>query len=62
MKEEIPLLTFETVLKAFDDYLKEDDRYEILMISRGYTILEWSTSNKTLESATFCPTPEVMKD
>lgn len=32
------------------------------MASRGYTILEWNSNNRELESATFCPTPEAMKD
>lgn len=56
------MLTFEKVLAGFKDYLDEDERYEILMTSRGYAILEWSSSNQALESATFCPTPEVMKE
>lgn len=56
------MLTFETVLSAFKDYLAEDTRYEVIMASRGYTILEWNSNNRELESATFCPTPEAMKD
>ena len=56
------MLTFEKVLEGFQDYLAEDTRYEILMASRGYVILEWGSSNQTLESAQFCPTPEVMKE
>ena len=56
------MLTFEKVLAGFKDYLDEDTRYEVLMASRGYVILEWGMSNKTLESATFCPTPEAMKE
>ena len=56
------MLTFEQVLSAFKDYLSEDTRYEVLMASRGYTILEWNSNNRELEGATFCPTPEAMKD
>lgn len=56
------MLTFEKVLEGFQNYLAEDTRYEILMASRGYVILEWGSSNQTLESAQFCPTPEVMKE
>lgn len=56
------MLTFDKVLERFQDYLTEDTRYEILMASRGYVILEWGSSNQTLESAQFCPTPEVMKE
>lgn len=56
------MLTFERVLSAFKDYLAEDIRFEVIMASRGYTILEWNSNNRELESATFCPTPEAMKD
>lgn len=56
------MLTFEKVLIGFKDYLEEDKRYEILMTSHGYTILEWNSSGEDLESATFCPTPEIMKE
>lgn len=56
------MLTFERVLEAFKNYLHQDQRYEILMTSRGYVILEWNSSNRDLESAVFCPTPEIMKD
>ena len=56
------MLTFEKVLSAFREYLAEDTRYEVIIASRGYTILEWNSNNRELESATFCPTPEAMKD
>lgn len=56
------MLTFEQVLSAFKDYLSEDTRYEVLMASRGYVILEWNYNDQELESATFCPTPEDMKN
>lgn len=56
------MLTFEKVLSAFKEYLAKDTRYEVIMASRGYTILEWNSNNRELESATFCPTPEAMKD
>ena len=56
------MLTFEQVLAAFKGYLDEDSRYEILWTSHGYVILEWSSSNQSLESAIYCPTPEVMKE
>lgn len=56
------MLTFEKILAGFRNYLDEDTRYEVLMASRGYVILEWGSTNKTLESATFCPTPEIMKE
>ena len=56
------MLTFEKILAGFRNYLDEDTRYEVLMASRGYVILEWGSTNKTLESATFCPTPGIMKE
>ena len=56
------MLTFEKILAGFKSYLDEDTRYEVLTASGGYVILEWGSTNKTLESATFCPTPEVMKE
>lgn len=56
------MLTFEKVLTGFKDYIDEDKRYEILMTSHGYTVLEWNSSGEDLESATFCPTPERMKE
>ena len=56
------MITFEQVLSAFRDYLSEDTRYEVLMSSRGYTILVWNSNDRELESATFCPTPDAMKD
>lgn len=56
------MLTFETVLSAFKDYLAEDTRYEIIIASRGYVILEWNSNDRDLESAVACPTPEAMKE
>ena len=56
------MLTFEKVLTAFKNYLEEDDRYTILMTPRGYTIMEWDTSNQNWAGAEFCATPERMRD
>lgn len=55
------MLTFETVLSAFEEYLAEDTRYEVIIASRGYVILEWNSNDRELESAVACPTPETMK-
>lgn len=55
------MLTFEHVLSGFGNYLADDTRYEVVMASRGYVILEWNLNGQELESATFCPTPESMK-
>lgn len=56
------MLTFEKVLAAFKNYLEEDDRYTILMTPRGYTIMEWDTSQQNWAGAEFCATPEQMRD
>ena len=37
------MLTFEKVIEVFKDYLTEDTRYEIVMTSHGYTVLEWDS-------------------
>ena len=56
------MLTFEKVLAVFKDYLAEDTRYEIVMTSQGYTVLEWDSTAKTWMSAEWCATPEIMRD
>jgi len=56
------MLTFEKVLDVFKDYLDEDKRYEILMTSHGYTIMEWDSAQKDWADAQVCPTAERMKD
>ena len=40
------MLTFEKVMAVFKDYLAEDARYEIVMTSHGYTVLEWDSIAK----------------
>ena len=56
------MLTFEKVMAVFKDYLTEDTRYEIVMTSRGYTVLEWDSSANTWAGEELCATPEVMRD
>ena len=56
------MLTFEKVMEVFKDYLTEDTRYEIVMTSRGYTVLEWDSSANTWAGEELCATPEVMRD
>ena len=56
------MLTFEKVLAVFKDYLNEDRRYEVLMTSHGYTVMEWSSAQQDWEDAQHCSTPEKMKD
>ena len=56
------MLTFEKVMEVFKDYLSEDTRYEIIMTSRGYTVLEWDSSANTWAGEELCATPEIMRD
>lgn len=56
------MLTFENVLSAFNDYLTEDAMFEVLMTSRGYTMMEWDEKAQDWDSAKICPTPEDLKN
>ena len=56
------MLTFEKVMAVFKDYLAEDTRYEIVMTSRGYTVLEWDSKANTWAGEELCATPEIMRD
>ena len=41
------MLTFEKVLKEFEFYLSQDDMFEVVMTSRGYTVLGWDERRRT---------------
>ena len=56
------MLTFEKVMEVFKDYLTEDTRYEIVMTSHGYTVLEWDSRANTWAGEELCVTPEIMRD
>ena len=56
------MLTFEKVMEVFKDYLAEDTRYEIVMTSHGYTVLEWDSRANTWAGEELCATPEIMRD
>ena len=56
------MLTFEKVKEVFKDYLTEDIRYEIVMTSHGYTVLEWDSRANTWAGEGLCATPEIMRD
>ena len=56
------MLTFEKVMEVFKDYLTEDTRYEIVMTSHGYTVLEWDSRANTWAGEELCATPEIMRD
>ena len=56
------MLTFEKVMAVFKDYLAGDTRYEIVMTSHGYTVLEWDSIANTWACEELCATPEIMRD
>ncbi len=56
------MLTFEKVMEVFKDYLTEDTRYEIVMTSHGYTVLEWDSRANAWAGEELCATPEIMRD
>ena len=56
------MLTFEKVMEVFKDYLTEDTRYEIVMTSHGYTVLEWDSSANTWAGEEVCASPGIMRD
>lgn len=56
------MLTFEKVMDVFKDYLAEDTRYEIVMTSHGYTVLEWDSKASAWAGEELCATPEIMRD
>ena len=56
------MLTNETVLKVFADYLKADPDVETVLTSRGYTVLTWDNGQKDWSSAVACVTPEALLD
>lgn len=56
------MLTFEKVLSGFQSYLAEDTMYEVLLTSRGYTVMEWDDKAQNWDSAKVCHTPEDLKN
>jgi len=56
------MLTFEKVLEVFNEYLAVDTRYELVMTSHGYTVLEWDSRANTWAGEELCTSPEIMRD
>ncbi len=52
--------TFEQVLGVFSEYLAADPDFEVVMTSRGYTVLGWDNHTKNWETAEYCGTPEML--
>lgn len=56
------MLTFEKILRVFDDILQQDTLYEVVPTSHGYTLLAWEPNRKEWYSAEILETPETMLD
>lgn len=56
------MLTFEKVLSIFEQFLFENEIYEIVQTSHGYTILEWDSRAKEWIGVQLCSTPEEMAE
>lgn len=56
------MLTFEKVLEVFKNYLTEDDMYEVIFTSHGYTLLEWDRQRGEWTGVKLCPSPETLVD
>ena len=55
-------MTFEKVLEVFKDYLAEDDMYEVVSTSHGYTLLEWDSQCREWTGVKLCRTPKALAD
>lgn len=58
------MTTYEKVLEVFKDYLTEDDSCEVLLASRGYLVVDWTSGREESEWVTsrLCQTPERLRD
>lgn len=56
------MLTNEKVLEAFREYLAEDSICEVVMTSRGYTVMLWEPKGNEWCHVQLCPTPEALRD
>ena len=56
------MLTNEKVLEVFKPFFDADDTYEVVMTSRGYTLLNGEDGQSEWDQATMCPTPEKLRD
>lgn len=55
-------MTFENVLKVFDDYLREDTDCEVINTRHGYTVLVWDGRGQDWSQCEYCGTPEELRD
>lgn len=56
------MLTNETVFSVFADYLRSDPDYEVVLTSRGYTVMGWDNHRQDWTTVEYCATPEALRD
>ena len=56
------MLSFESVLNVFDDYLQIDPLYEVVLTSHGYTLLAWEPARNNWYSAELVTAPGILLD
>ena len=56
------MLTNEIVLKVFSDYLARDADFEVVLTSRGYTVMGFDNHRQDWNTVDYCPTPEALRD
>ena len=56
------MLTNKIVLKVFSDYLARDDDFEVVLTSKGYTVMGFDCYRQDWNTVYFCPTPEDLLD
>ena len=56
------MLTNEAVLTVFADYLSRDTDFEVILTSRGYTVMGWDKYREDWNTVEYCPTPEALRD
>ena len=56
------MLTNKIVLKVFADYLTRDADFEVILTSKGYTVMGFDNRRQDWSVVDFCPTPEALLD
>ena len=56
------MLTNEIVLKVFSDYLNRDTDFEVVLTSKGYTVMGFDNHRQDWNTVDYCPTPEALRD
>ena len=56
------MLTNKIVLKVFSDYLARDTDFEVILTSRGYTVMGFDNHRQDWNTVDFCPMPEALRD